>query len=653
MAQRTDLYSILVSYANKNNSPYIEIDNFLGFLGRYAKKHSEEQPEWLKWVNDRSAKFWSEISVLIEEGRCELLADTDSGRVYMPQFYLELLNKAYTGADEYEELLFPCEESLRITLPDDQFRLMNSEQDLIYFLEEAAKEKEAKTEAKAEVKADDEEQDPYVPIVKIKFADGFGEALVLDNMIPRRLTEMAILKIRNYLRKGGNKEYTLHKLAPQLQGKESFLRDYINQIMVRPMECCNAIEGGGEFSYLFWAHFCILIRNDLKKKKEYTGEDIASYQAVFIIDAVNGYYKSLAVKARETELALKSLENHLAKPPYLYTLEEILKFTNSKGVLLLGQYSGEDLEEWIRKKTTESENNELPVLLIMQNPGNERGFLFKEKILALCFKLISEARGKVKDEVNKHWRRLLLDYQNEAAMDNDGEFEKYLQKLTVKLCPALAALLEDPKLLLVYDEMERSDNGVPPAVKIFNKGQLIPYSALLLVNRKELLSQSKIVLPFWYSMPIITAIIAFFKDLGRKRKAPRLSASPAAEEEQGSPAEKDRAGEIRSAAGALELSLVPPGYTLDSYLEELESRWSRLIDRQARENLIEDVKSLIRDNLRRNLKLQKNFKLTQEIINQMAENIVIRTPTLASLGGRDSLILYAVLYLVKLLENIK
>jgi len=639
MAQRTDLYSILVSYANKNNSPYIEIDNFLDFLGRYAKKHSEEQPEWLKWVNDRAVKFWSEVSALTEEDKCELLADTDSGRIYMPLFYVELLNKAYNSSDEIAEYPFPSEESLRITLPEAQFTLMNSKQDLVYFLEQNREDREG--------------QDSAVPIVKIRFPEGFGSALVLAGMIPRRLTEMAVLKIRNYLRKEGNREYTLHKLAPQLQGKESYLRDQLNQIFVKPMDCCNAIEVGGEFSYLFWAHFCILIRNDIKKKKEYTGEDIASFQSVFILEAFNEYYKSLAQKAREAELAFKSLENHLAKPPYLYTLEEILKFTNAKGVLLLGQYSAEALEAWIREKTTESENHELPPLLIMQNPVTERGFLLKEKMLSLCFKLTTEARGKVRDEVNKHWRRLLLDYEREAAMENDGEFEKYLQKLTPKLCPDLAALLDDPKLHLVYDEMEQSESGVPPSVKIFNKGQLIAYSALFLVNRKEILAQSKIVLPFWYSMPIITAIIAFFRGVGRKRTAPRLSAAREAEEGQGSPAEKDRAGEIRSAAGDLELSLVPPGYTLDSYLEELENRWSRLIDKQARENLIEDVKSLIRDNLRRNLKLQKNFKLTQELINQMAENIVVRTPTLASLSGRDSLILYAALYLVKLLESIK
>ena len=631
MAQRTDLYSILVSYANKNNSPYIAIEPFLDFLGRYAKKNSQEHPEWNKWVHDKEAKFWSEMSALVEDGKCELLTDTDDGRVYMPFFYLEVLQEAYRNPDEDADIPFPCEESLRITLPDNQTRPLSCDYDLLTYLEEP--------------------QDTEIPILMINFPEGFGSALVLAGMIPRRLTEMALLKIRNYLRKYGNKEYAFRKLTPQLQGKESNLRDQLNRILTRPMDCYGAIEGGGEFSYLFWAHFSILIKSDIKKKKEHLSEDIAAYQSVLIIDTISGYYKALAVKQRDAELAFKSLENHLAKPPFLYSLDQIIKFTSAKGVLLLSQYTQEDLEEWLRKKTTENENNELPMLLIVRGPKDERCFLLKDKVLALCVRLLAEARTQVKDAISKHWRKLLSEYRIEPAMENDREFENTLLRFMQKLCPALSNLLEDPKLLLVYEEMEQSQNGVPPSAKIFSKGKLLPYSSLLLIRRKDTLVDAKLILPFWYSIPIITAIIAFFKKLARKRKAVKLAPTYDTDEGEDSPEEKDRAGEIRDAAEALEFTMVPPGHSLDSYLEELESRWSRLINNQARENLIEDVKSLVRDYLRQNLKVNRKFRLTQEVISQMATNIVTRSPALSSLSGRDSLILYTELYLVKLLEN--
>ena len=627
------MYSILISYANKNNSPYIEINPFLEFLGRYAKKQAAEQPEWNKWVHDRAVKFWAEVSALVEGGKCELLTDTDDGRVYVSNYYLELLNNVYQSPDDDSDMPFPSEESLRIVLPESQIRPMNCDSDLLSYLKEP--------------------QESDVPVLRITFPDGFGSALILASLIPRRLAEMAILKVRNYLRRSGNKEYALRKLSPQLHGKESFLRDQLNQVLIKPLDTFTAIEAGRDLSYLFWAHFCILVKNDIKKKKEYLGDDIAALQSVCIIETINGYYKALAVKKREMEMAFGSLSSHLAKPPFLYTLDEILKFTSDKGVLLLSLYTKEELETWLKNKTTESVDDELPPLLIIQ--GLKKGelyFLLKEKMLVLCSRLLAEARPKVKDAIYKQWRALLSEYKSEPAMEDDAEFDRALRKFTEKLFPALANLLEDPKLHLVNDEMEQSQNGVPLALRYFNKGKLLPYSTLFIVKRKEILSDAKLMLPFWYSLPIISAIIAFFKNLFRK-KAQKSSTTDQTGEEENGLEEMDQAAELRAAASELEFTMVPAGYTLESYLEVLENRWSRLIDRKARENLIEDVKSLIRDHLRRNLKLKKNFKLSQEIINEMAANIVTRTPALASLSGKDSLILYSELYLIQLIENIK
>ena len=633
MVQKTDLYSILVSYAKKNNSPYIEIEAFLDSLGRHAARKSAEQPEWNKWMQDRTAKFWSEMSVLVEDDRCELLTDTRDGRIYMPLFYLELLDRAYSDADRNADLPFPSEESLRITLPENQIRRLNSDSDLASYLEQP--------------------QDSDIPILFINFSGGFGSALVLASMIPKRLTEMAILKIRDYLSASGNKEYAYRKLAPQLQKGETSIRDQLSRILLRPLDCYDAIADGGDFTFLFWAHFGILVKDDIKRKKELLASDIAAFQSVLIIDAISGYFRAQAIKRREVELAFKSLENQLAKPPYLYTLDQILRLTSSKGILLLTQYNKGGLEQWIRKKTTESKNDELPELLIVKGPSQERCFLRKDRVMTLGARLLAEARIKIRDAVSKHWRKLFTEYRREPAMENDAEFEKLLSRFTKKICPALANLLEDPKLLLVYEEMKQSQISGSLGENIFAKGHLLPYSSLFFMKRRDMLSDTKLILPFWYSMPVITAFIAFFKNLGRERKALKISPPGATGGEEGILEERDHAGEIRTAAEDLEFTLVPPGHTADTYLEELENRWSRLINQQAREDLIEDVKSLIRDHLRRNLKIQKKFLPTQENISQMAVNIVTRTPSLAALGGRDSLILYSEIYLVKLLENIK
>ena len=604
----------------------------MDFLGRTAKKLAGEQPGWHKWTEDRNVKFWAEISDLAEEGKCELLSDTESGRIYLPHFYGKLLEKCYADAEEDADIPFPSEESLNIELPENQKRLLASEYDLIPILEE--------------------ERGSENPIIKIQFPDGFGSALTPLNMIPRRLTEMAILKIRNYLRLYGNKEYALHKLTPQLKNKEQYIIDLLDQIMIRPMDCYKDIEGGREISYVFWAHFCALVKNDIKKKRDPLGQDIAVFQSACIIEPISAHYKTLAAKRREKEIAFNSLENQLSRPPYLFTLDRILKFTNSKGGLLLGQYTNEELEQWLRKKTTERENNELPLLLIIQGSAkDERCFVYKDKLLPFCARLVAEGRVLVKETLIKQWRSLLLDYKSEAAMNNDEEFERKITKLTGASCPILAALLDDPKLFLVYSEHERS--LTPIAVKLYERGELLPLSTLFLLNRKELNFDAKITLPFWYSMPVLTAIISFFKGLAGKKKAAKAPAAKEEDEEEVTLEWKDRSRDIKTAAEELELFMVPSGYTLKTYMEELEARWSRLLDLKARKDLVIDVKSLIRDNLRRTLKVEKQFKPSQEKIRNMAENIINRNPALSSLSGKDSLTLYTELYLVKLLQEIK
>ena len=634
MVEGADLYSILMSYANKNNSPYIEIGSFLEQLGRSAKKYAKEYPAWKKWIHDTAVKFWSEMSVLIEGNKCELMADSNNGRIFMSSYYPDALAGTFKYTNENADQPFPSEESLRYTLPETQVKILDADYDLLSYLINP-KQVEA-------------------PILKINFPEGFGSALVLTTMVPRDISEMALLKIRSYLNRYGNKEYAFHKLLPLLPGKDSYIKDQLEQIILRPMDLFRAIVENKELTSNFWAHFCSLLKNDIKKKNEHLALDIAAYQAVYIIEVVNGYYRSVALKRYEAELAFRNLEACLTKPPYLYTMDEIIKFTNPNGTLLLNQYSGEQLEAWIRKNISESKDDGLPALLIVKIPTkSEQCFVLKEKLLTLCARLLADARIQIKSKITKRWSKLIYDYKDEAAMQDDEEFENALEKLAEKHCPELMALLDDPKLLVVYMEMERKENGIPQAVRIFYKEKLLPYSAIFFVKRKDILQDAKLSLPVWYSMPMLSAIIGFFKRLFKKRKAAKKTLADELGGEQEILEEGDRAGAIRVAAEELEFDLVPAGYTLDEYLRELEDRWSRLINKMARENLVADVQFLAKDHLKRTFKFNPQFKPVREEMNIMAENLVTRNQALSSLRARDSLVLYIELYMIKLLTNIK
>jgi hypothetical protein len=634
MAQSTDLYPILRAYANKNNSPYINIEKFIGFLETYSNRKAPEQPEWIRWTEETGLKFWSEMASLAESGKCVLMTDIPEGRIYMPYYYEDLLKEAYRSADNTADIPFPSEESLRITLPADQARIINLGSELAPFFEKD--------------KNPAENQNPQTPIIKLIFSDDCGSALILDSMIPRRLMETALLKVRYYLRGHGNKEYALHKLSPQLQGKEKYLREILDQVLIRPLDCLSSMESFGDFSWLFWAYFCALVKNDIKKKKEILPEDLAALQAVLIIEICNGFYKARAVKQREREMAFRVLELKMEKTPCYFTMDEIVKFSNNKGVTLIGLYSREDLETYIKKRISEGGENELPPWLILQGEKGQRWYIKKEKFLPLCAKLLIDTRPQIKKEIIKRWTKLIQAFRTEAAMENDADFDKLLAAQTALLCPPLIALLKDQKLLFVYEELEQTQGFIPASSRIFKGDSLIPMNALYVIRRRDLITDAKILLPFWYSIPILTAIVAFFKNLGRKKRRKKdLDENITAEEETAS--ENMDARDIQNAARDIETALVPQGQTLDEYLAELETRWLRLLNKQARQNLVEDVKSLIRDHLRQTIRMQKKKKISPEGLSEMAAALISHTPALRSIGGQDSLKLYMELYMVKLL----
>jgi hypothetical protein len=537
------------------------------------------------------------------------------------------LQKAYENLDLIANQTFPNEEILNIHIPENQLRVISLEFDIINYLEKP--------------------QETDLPIIKLLLPEESGSILVLASMIPRRLMEATLLKLRNYLQSHNNRDFFEHKLSPQLPGKDAYLKDAFNQISTRPLDFLSTLEEGGELSFLFWAHFCMLVKGDIKKKKERLTEDTAAIQSVYISEYLNGYYKTKAVKAKDRELAFKALEQYLEKPPYNYTLDAIIKFTNPKGGMLLDQYSETDLENWLRAKTAETPNKELPEVLLMRGARDERWYVRKDKIFPLLNRFFAEARLTVRDAVSQRWNKLLLEFSKEPAMENEPEFERLLTRLTGRLCPGLSALLADPKLALLYSEVEREQGTTASGPPAFFNGRLLPYAEMLFLKRRELLHAAKLRLPFWYSLPIITPIIAFFQNWGRKK--PVVREEP--QEEIPLKVEQFPRPE-RKYLQECENALIPSGHTVDGYLPELEGRWSRLIDNKARANLVEDVKSLVRDYFRKTTRLQKNLKPTVDTLREMADTLVSRNPALQKLSSQESLRLYIQVYLIKLLHNI-
>ncbi|MDR1178789.1 MAG: hypothetical protein LBK64_08170, partial [Spirochaetaceae bacterium] len=622
--------------ANKNHSPHVDIDTFIDVLGKTASRKVKDCPEWTRWVDDTALRVWEELTPLVEDGHCQIIDSGGTSRILLLHFYVELIQQSWQNLDASADLPFFDEESFQVPFPQGQIRPVSVEFDFPSYIEQP--------------------QETLLPIIKLIFPGNLGNTLALANMIPSPLMEAAILKIRSLLRSHNNKEYFLHKLLPSFQGKENKLREALNQIVVKPFEALRIMRDSGEFTFLFWAYFNNLLKKDISQKKEPLPAETGALQSVYFLEVFNSYYKGIAVRRREKELALKNLELQLGKPPFLYTLDDIIKFADNKGIPLLGQYSQEALEQYLKTKTTEAKEDELPELLIVRGLQEERWFVKKVRMLPLCARLLADARIRIRQAISRRWLKLLKQYQNEYAMENDEEFESLLRKYLYDLAPTLGAVLGDQKLYLAYCELEKTQGGIPESSRIYADGVLIPLASLLLIRRKDLLTDTRILLPFWYTVPIISEIIAIFKNWGKQRKLKKMRRQKKeAGDEDMLPAKQSALQQHRLKAAAQELrdSLIPEGHTLDSYLDLLHDRWNRLLGKQAKKNLTEDIHSLIRDRLRHTLRMQPNAALTGSSLAKMADKIISDTPALYRLSAQDSLKLYIQLYMTKIILNIK
>ena len=627
MAQ-SDLYSLLKGYTIKIKSPSIVIKDFLVFIEKYAQQMPPDQVEWKNWSKNASANFWAEIPELAEKGKCVLITDNKGEHIFLPSYCQMLIKEAYKNIDKLSATPFPSEESLGIKIPKNNVRTISLVSDMKMFFEQSD-----------ETPGSDE-------IILLKFPQDFESAILLGSFVPRKIMEISLLKIRYFLNRHNNKEYVQNKLTIQIPGKEKATKEIIEKITIRPMDCLSEMEMSADFPYMFWTYFCSLIKNSIRKKNDLLAEDMSIIQAVCIIEVCCSFYRTAVSKKRDVEIAFKTLDVLMDRSPWNYTLDDITSFTNDRGIPLLDIYSRKELEEYINKAISEKNENDLPAWLVIHGMNNIRWFVKKERYLHICNKMLNEAQPHIRAAIIKRWTKLLADFSSESAIENDADFEKLIENQLKAYNASLLTILYDPKLHMTFEELHKIPGALHQASRIFKDNELLPFSVLLSLRRKDLLYDIKVSFPFWHSIPVIRSILAFFRKLKKEKKKKKKDTVFSHSEMSLTELEP---GELSRSARLLESALVPQGKTLDEYLEDLEGRWSRILDPKARKDLILDVQALLKDNIRQAMKVYKLKKINREGLHEMSGFLLRRNSNLSKLKDQDSLRLYMELFMLKLL----
>ncbi|OJF76747.1 MAG: hypothetical protein BKP49_05325 [Treponema sp. CETP13] len=641
MSMKSDIYTMLRSFAHHQKSANISYAEFCDYMKRFAQHHIDKKPQLLPFLTNPSNAMAKEIDQLEKEGLLLILnPEIDKKSLIIISYYTEKYATLYKEMDKQPTIPFPIETDLPKNIPSE----VVDKRDASSFLIERLNEKET--------------QDTKI---KINIYALYG--LILPHNLPvllfpgsldvMYLLEISISKLRTMLQKEEFHDYFLKKIRISNPGRELSVKTFFTQILMRPQETITAIKEGSETFY-YWSQLCFFIRQDFEKVKDYTADDLSLLQSVFVIETCLNYFKSKVKKETEKENAFKELTTILNKPPYYFDSAKIPLFKDSNGNSLLGQYTKEELNSFLLNKTTSPENNKLPDLLTFTIASGQRFYIFKSKVIPLIVRLLNDTRETIKTNLIKQWSTDCRNFISNETMKNQAEFEKKLEKDVECLSPVLYSLLHSNFLSLVHFESQSSNQQNTKIINLFSNGKLLPYSQLLMLSRQEMVTDTKIMLPFWYTIPVISWIAKLLfmgSSSKRKNKDNKIQKKNELNFSKSSRNKFSGKNDLRGGALNLEKDLVDPGSTLERELISYEHEWNRLLNKKANENLTEDVNAYIRDYLRRTLRTLQGSTFSKTRINAIAKTL-ITSPGLQNIPEKEALEMYIKLYIIKIIKNI-
>lgn len=630
MSIETKLYEILSFFSSKQNTSTIHYNEFYDYLKRYAQHHIETQPDLLPFITSTTETMHKGLKVLIDEKKAFIInPDTDKKSIVVTTFLIDFYQKRYREIENNLSIPYPVTDDLPRQVPDEIFE----KQTLIDFIYKSF---------------DNVETEPE-KLYALIFTRELPMLLYPTSLPITSFVDISINKIRFMLRKDEFHDYFLKKLRSSNPGKELSVKNFFSQIITRPNETMESLKNSSDAFY-FWNQLCFFIRQDYDKIKDLTTEEVSILQAIQITETAITYFKNKFQQDQQRLTALKNLELILKKPPYYFNNEAIARFVDSRGIPLLGQYSEQDLNEWLHEATTSLDNKDLPKLLVFKLETEQRFFILKTQVIPLIIRLASEIREQISHIIIKEWYRKLKAFETVPAIKDPKVFENLLEQTVKHNSPVLHALLTSNFLPLVHYESRSSQNPVSDKVSLFVNGKLIPYSELLMLHRGELYTDAKIMLPFWHSIPLFSWLIGIFKKNTIKKVSKTKQEKPKVQKNH-EEKQLSRKEELKQNALIIEKKLIPSGSTLEKEIENTLNAWNRILNKEARDNLTEDVNSLIRDYFRKILRTLKTNTFNIERIENLSKTLV-NTPSLQKIKEKKELESYIQLYILQIVKNI-
>lgn len=625
MSEKKDIAFLLKTFSLKQNTAQFDLIDFCLFVQRYSAKFCDRHPELADYTNVGTEEMAGYLREMKNDGEIEYIQHSNgNASIVVAHFYIEKVNKIFNAISEKPTIAFPTRQDLPKDITGKFLRKLTLDSEF------------------AEIQPTNGDHEF---IYELSFGATLPSLVFPSSMSNDTLLQYSLLKLREYLQKDESGDYVYKRLITANTGKNFTIKTFLSNIVQHPSEALNTIKSANEI-YLLWGQICTFIIQEFDKKSEKLAEELSLLQGVRIIEFMSTYYRTKNQKKLQSETALKNLRLCLQQQPYYFTLLSIANFKDSRGIPLLGQYEQSDLQNYINMATTETGEYSLPDLLMLKNETGETYFVMTSKVIPLIIYLINQNRKKIQEEVVRVWKDELLDFNKTEAMKDDKVFDEFLKTITKNYANNLYSLLNSKFLVAIANDKKIIETQAIEYSRIFPQGRIAPYSKLLLIDRDESLKDAKIMLPFWYGIPILYAVISFFK----RKKTTKSGNNAENQKQESEKKQTERKPTMQERARDLKAQLLPEGETYELVMEKYLSDWNQNLNKTLRDNLTEDVNSLIRDYVRGIQRTLNINTLTPERISELA-NRVVTTPSLMQIPDKNALQKYSELYILDLMQK--
>ena len=630
MATTSNLSSIIRYYAEKAGTPFIDLREFCTYIKKYAEHHVEEEASLVKYLGNPTNTVVAELQGLSEK---HVVAVIDKGGKktiasvsYLAVKYANLFKEMLTNPG----LPFPLVSDLPKQFPPHILEKKLASQYIASLIgKEASK---------------------GAGLYILEFARDVPSMIIPECVPLQVILDTARQKIKKILKKEEFHDYFLKKLRTTNPTKEITIRNFYAHFVDTENPQFENFSDGDD--YYIWNQTLYYIRQDYEKIADRTTEDTNVLQAVQILENHSTCLKEQFQDTKKREEAIKELETQLAKSPYFFSMPQIIKFQDQNGKPLYGQYTEDDLREFLQRMTTDGAQNELPQLLVFKVASGTRYYVYKKKVSQVIIRLCNEAHDSISKELEDKWYNELLEYHKLPEMTNAAEFEVCLHEIVENHSPVLHALLNAAFItLLAYEKEDEGQEGF----HLFANGHLMSYSELLMLKNTQIYTNARNRLPFIYTIPIISWIITFFKT-NQKKKKPEVKAKSKSieeiinEDDSKKTKSKNKREVINARAKEIYADMIPEGSSVDRELDYLVKQWNKMLSKEAHDNLTSDVNALIRDYTRRVSSTLSSGTFSRERIESLAKTLV-NTPNMKRIKDDKPLTEYVTLYMLRLLSN--